>query len=141
MDYEITAEPEPSDEDLSVLEDGYQAFTEAQIGEEGRRVLTYFIRDDKGTVVGGVRGQYTNYKWLWVGLLWVSEELRGRGYGFQLMTSIEQEAKSNGCTDAYLNSFSFQAVKFYKKIGYRVYGELKDFPPGHSVCAMTKKLA
>ena len=46
----------------------------------------------------------------------------------QLMAKIEEEAKKNGCTNAYLNSFSFHAVEFYKKIGYRVFGELKDFP-------------
>lgn len=141
MDYEITFSEDPADEDLQAIQKGYDTFTEAQIGEEGRREIAFFIRDDSGSVVGGVKGIYSNYGWLWIGLLYVSEELRGKGYGAQLMTRIEDEAKKNGCTNAYLNSFSFQAVGFYKEIGYRIYGELKDFPPGHSVCAMTKALA
>ena len=140
MDYEVKLEPNPSAEDIQALEDGYQAFTESQVGEEGRRELVFFIRDENDSVVVGVKGQYSNYGWLWVGLLWVSEELRGRGYGTKLMNRIEQEARKNGCSNAYLNSFSFQAVEFYKKIGYRVFGELKDFPPGHSVCSLTRKL-
>ena len=54
--------------------------------------------------------------------------------------AAEEEAKKNGCTNAYLNSFSFQGVEFYKKIGYRVFGEMENFPLGHSVCSLTKKL-
>ena len=140
MNCEITFSEDPSEEDLRAIQDGYGAFTESQIGEEGRREIAFFLRDDRGSVVGGVSGIYSNYGWLWIGLLWVSQELRGQDYGKKLMRCIEDEAKSNGCTNAYLNSFSFQAVEFYKKIGYRVFGELKDFPPGHSVCSMTKEL-
>lgn len=140
MNYEITFNADPSDDDLRVIEDGYQALTEAQIGKEDRREIAFFIRNDQGSVVGGVKGGYGNYGWLWIGMLWVSEELRGKGFGVKLMASIEEEAKKNGCTNAYLNSFSFQAVEFYKKIGYRVFGEMKDFPLGHSVCSLTKKL-
>ena len=138
--YEITFNEDPPDEDLQALRDGYQAFTEAQIGKEDRREIAFFIRDGQGSVIGGVEGCYSNYGWLWIGLLWVSEELRGKGYGVKLMASIEEEAKRNGCTNAYLNSFSFQGVEFYKKIGYRVFGEMEDFPPGHSVCSLTKRL-
>ena len=126
--------------DLKLLQDGYASFTEAQIGPEDRRELAFFVKDDAGAIRGGVHGSYSNYGWLWIGLLWVSEDLRGNGYGSRLMAEIEDEAQRNGCTHAYLNSFSFQAVDFYKKLGYRVYGQLEDFPPGHQVCALTKPL-
>ena len=140
-DHRITFEENPSADDLRIVEEGYDAFTEAQIGEEGRREIAFFVRDDRGAVVGGVKGMYSNYGWLWVALLWVSEDHRGRGFGTELMKNIEEEAARNGCTNAYLNTFSFQAVDFYRKLDYRVYGELEDFPVGHRVCAMTKKLA
>jgi len=140
MNHEITFHEDPSDDDLRVLQDGYAAFTEAQIGKEGRREIAFFIRDPEGSVLGGVKGCYSNYGWLWIDLLWVSEELRGQGYGSKLMANIEDEAKKNGCTNAYLNSFSFQAVEFYKKTGYRVFGQMENFPPGHSVCSLTKAL-
>lgn len=70
----------------------------------------------------------------------MSEQLRGTGYGTQLIFSIEAEALRNGCKNVYLNSFSFQGVGFYKKLGYRVFGELEDFPEGHSVCCLRKSL-
>ncbi|MGY8769167.1 MAG: GNAT family N-acetyltransferase [Pirellulales bacterium] len=140
MNYEITFNEDSSADDLQALQDSYQAFTEAQIGKDDRREIAFFIKDGQGSVLGGVKGSYGNLGWLWVDVLWVSEELRGKGYGAKLMTQIEEEAKKNGCTNVYLNSFSFQAAEFYKKIGYRVYGELKDFPVGHSVCSLTKTL-
>ena len=140
MNYKIAFKEDPSDADLQALRDGYAAFTEAQIGKEDRREIAFFIRDAPGAVIGGVKGSYSNYEWLWIDLLWVSSEHRGIGYGASLMAHIEEEAKRNGCSNAYLNSFSFQAVEFYKKIGYRVFGEMKDFPPGHSVCCLSKKL-
>ena len=139
--YEITFSDAPAREDLLAIEEGYAAFTRSQVGEADRREVAFFLRDANGSVVGGVKGEYSNYGWLWVGILWVSDELRGRGYGTRLMGQIEQEAKRNGCTNVYLNSFSFQAVDFYKKLGYRVFGELEEFPPGHRVCSLTKELS
>ena len=117
MNHEITFIEDPSDEDLQVIRDAYKDFTETQIGKEERREIAFFIRGGQGAVVGGVKGGYGNYGWLWIELLWVSEEVRGKGYGAKLMANIEEEAKKSGCTNAYLNSFSFQAVGFYKKIG------------------------
>lgn len=140
MNCKITFNEDPSDDDLQALQKGYAEFTEPQLGKEGRRDIAFFVRDARGCVIGGVSGCYSNYGWLWIGLLWVSAEIRGKGYGLKLMANIEDEARKNGCTNAYLNSFSFQAVDFYKKMGYRVFGELKDFPPGHSVRSLTKKL-
>ena len=140
MNYEITFNKDPADEDIRAIQAGYEAFTEARIGAEDRQDVAFFLRDDQGAVVGGVKGSYGNYGWLWIDLLWVSEELRGQGYGTKLMAAIEQEAQKFGCANAYLNSFSFQAVEFYQKIGYRVFGELENFPPGHRVCSLTKAL-
>jgi len=140
MDYQITLSDMPSSDDLRILQEGYQAFTEAQIGEEDRRQLAFFLRDAQGAVLGGVKGSFGNYGWLWIDLLWVSEENRKQGHGARLMANIEAEAYRQGCLNAYLNSFSFQAVEFYRKIGYRVFGEMKNFPPGHSVCCMSKAL-
>jgi GNAT superfamily N-acetyltransferase len=140
MKYEITFQDEVSAQDLQTIEAAYDRFTVAQIGEEGRKELAFFLRDEDDQVVGGIKGSYTNYGWLWVDMFWVSDEIRGKGYGSQLITKIEQEALKNGCRNAYLNSFSFQAVEFYKKLGYEVFGELEDFPEGHSVCCLRKSL-
>jgi hypothetical protein len=43
-------------------------------------------------------------------------------------------------SSAFFDTFSFQAPEFYKQHGYRVFGELKDFPPDHTRYYMTKQL-
>jgi GNAT superfamily N-acetyltransferase len=72
--------------------------------------------------------------------MWIREELRGRGYGHRLLASAEDEARRRGAKNAYLDTFSFQAPGFYKKHGYRVFGELHDFPTGHQRYFLTKEL-
>ncbi len=140
MKYRISHQQTIDNADLKVIQDGYDNYTVSQIGDEDRKELAFFLRDENDLVVGGIKGSYTNYGWLWIDLLFVSDYVCGNGYGSKLIKQIEDEARINGCKYSYLNSFSFQAVNFYKKQGYKVFGELKDFPEGHSVCCLSKQL-
>ncbi len=93
--------------------------------------------DDR--VAGGViAGIYWN--WLYIDLMWIEEPLRKLGYGARLPAMAEDEARRRGATRAYLDTFSFQAPGFYQKQGYHVFGELPDFPAGHTRFFMTKSL-
>lgn len=80
------------------------------------------------------------WDWLYVDLMWMRAELRGQGYGHELLTRVEEEARRRGAKQAFLDTFSFQAPGFYEKHGYRVFGELADFPQGHRRFYMTKAL-
>jgi hypothetical protein len=48
-------------------------------------------------------------------------------------------ALERGCTDAFLDTFSFRAQPFYKKLGYRVFGTLEHHLAGHQHYLMTKR--
>jgi ribosomal protein S18 acetylase RimI-like enzyme len=65
---------------------------------------------------------------------------RGRGFGKELMKRAELYAVERGGTDAFLDSFSFQAPPFYEKLGYHVFGTLENHPAGHQQFFMTKQL-
>jgi GNAT superfamily N-acetyltransferase len=78
--------------------------------------------------------------WLYINLLFNREDLRGQGYGRQLLTLAEEEARQRGAIHAFFDTFSFQTSDYYKKHGYRVFGELTDFPQGHTRYYMTKTL-
>jgi GNAT superfamily N-acetyltransferase len=75
-----------------------------------------------------------------VDLLWVKAELRGRGYGRQLLARAEEEARTRGAKNIYLDTFSFQSPDFYKKQGYEIFGELDDYPAGHQRFFLKKHL-
>jgi hypothetical protein len=49
-------------------------------------------------------------------------------------------ALERGCRHAYLDTFSFQALGFYEKQGYAVYGQLENFPTGASRYFLKKTL-
>lgn len=140
MKCEITFEENPAPEELLIVGDGLTQYNLSKTGIGDTTPLTFFVRDAKGSIVGGVHGNYAGSGWLYISMLWLDESVRGSGYGSRLMEHIEREAIKRGCTDAYLDTFSFQAPEFYKKLGYAIFGELKDFPPGHSRIFLTKRL-
>lgn len=140
MMYAITLEEDPADDELQILGEGIEHHTQSKFGDRINKQLAFFLRDKKGSIVGGVHGKYGSFGWLYVSALWVSEQIRGSGYGTRLMDFIEQEAIKNGCTNAYLDTFSFQAPEFYQKLGYEVFGELPDFPVGYSRFFLRKSL-
>jgi GNAT superfamily N-acetyltransferase len=101
--------------------------------------LCIFLRDEAGAVQGGVLGASWG-RWLHVEYLYVAESLRGQGYGTLLLEAAEAEARKHGCQGVFLDSFDFQAPEFYKQYGYRVFGQLHDFPPGHTLYYLSKPL-
>ena len=136
--YTISLEDQPSSADLQTVETGLVNYNEAQTEPESWRGLAAFLRDDQGQIAAGLAG-CTHYGWLYVSNLWVSEALRGQGYGRQLMLCAEQEAAGRGCRHAHLDTFDFQALPFYQKLGYEIFGTLQDFPTGHSRYFLQKR--
>lgn len=108
-------------------------------GDQQYQELTIWLRDNRHQIVGGLVGS-TYWGWLLTDFLWVDEDIRGRGYGRQLLIAAEQEALRKGCRHACLETFSFQALAFYEKLGYVVFGVLDDFPSGHKRYSLKKEL-
>lgn len=131
-------EGEPSDEMWGVIGGGINGFNQKHGGDENYKRICFILYTPENKVAGGLIGA-TYWGWLYIDLLFIKDELRGHGYGRQLLTLTEQEARKRGAANAFLDTFSFQAQGFYEKQGYRIFGELKDFPPGHSRYYMTKE--
>ena len=62
-----------------------------------------------------------------ISFLWVSPQERRQGRGRQLLLMAEAEARKRGCSNATLNTFSFQAPEFYRKFGSESLPPLKVF--------------
>lgn len=121
--YRIEPSEAAAPADLQVLEEGLREAAELPWQREPYRQLTYFVRDGRGGVLGGIAGN-TGGPWLYVAALWVAPGLRGQGIGTRLMDAAEAEAIARGCTGAYLDTFSEPALAFYHRRGYRHFGRL-----------------
>ena len=117
---------------------GLRAYNAGFMGKIDFRPMALTVRDE-GRIVGGLVAE-TYLGWMFVSLLWLSEKYRGKDWGRSLMKAAETEARKRGVHHVYLDSFSFQAPGFYKKLGYREFGRLKDFPRGHDRVWLTKAL-
>jgi len=126
--------------DLAAIAEGLSEHAFAS-GIEPRNVqpMCILLRGDRNEVVGGLNGN-TVWGWLHVKELWVAENMRGSEFGTQLMCAAEVEARQRGCHHALLDTFDFQAREFYEKLGYKAFGELTDFPRGHTRFFMSKAL-
>jgi GNAT superfamily N-acetyltransferase len=80
------------------------------------------------------------YDWLFIELLFVPESLRRRGVGTELMQRAETEAVARGCHSAWLDTFEFQSRGFYERLGYALFGELRDYPNGSARYFLKKAL-
>lgn len=88
-------------------------------------------KNEQGESVGGIHGDMY-WDWLYIDTLWVDEKYRGKGVGSQLLDDLERLAISKGVFGGHLETTDFQALEFYKKKGYKVFGELNDKPIGHT---------
>ena len=128
--YRIGAEAAPSPEDARAVVDGLLAFNEPFIGPPNERPLAVFVRDAEGRVVGGLLG-HTKWQWGYVAKLWLAPELRGQGYGRRLLAVAAAEVWSRGCLGVFLDTFEYQALPFYQRQGYELFGTLDGYPPGY----------
>jgi GNAT superfamily N-acetyltransferase len=127
--YRVALEEQPAAEDSEIVRKGLDSFNEAHVGTTHWEPLAVFIRDEHTTIRGGLLGG-TYWGWLYVETFWLAQELRGYGYGSQLLALAEAKAIERGCRYAHLDTMSFQALPFYERHGYSVFGVLEDMPAG-----------
>jgi GNAT superfamily N-acetyltransferase len=135
----FATETSPSEATIRAIESGLTAHA------TGLGLLTDWSprwiigRDQDEAVQAGIRFVLA-FEWLFVNWLWVAQLYRKHGIGSRLMAGAEAAARAQGCRGAYLDTFTFQAPKFYERLGYREFGRLNDFPPGHARIWFTKPL-
>ncbi len=129
-EYKISIEIQPDSKQVDFVDKQLHKFNVSKIGDYQYTPLSLLLRDSEKKVVGGL-DSFMGLGWLHIGTLWITEELRGYGYGKALLLAAEQEAVSHGCLNAYVFTYSFQAPGFYQHLGYEVFAELEGFPPNH----------
>ncbi len=107
--------------------------------EPSSETVNFVLKDSEGRIFGGLLGRVYRFAFF-VHILWVSEELRGQGYGSKLLEEAEAIAREKGCGLIHLDTWNFQAPEFYKKHGFEVFGILEGFPEGFKRYFLRKSL-
>lgn len=121
LDYPVRAEEPPGP-----LADELEARMERGVvrprGEAAHR-FALAIRDEKGTLLGGLVGE-TRWSALFVSAVWVRPEVRHVGYGRALVRRAEEISRARQCEVILLNTPAHVATTFLLKCGFEVVGEL-----------------
>jgi GNAT superfamily N-acetyltransferase len=121
------------------LEERLYEFNSRATGMDDGTLLNASVEDEAGMLVAGLNGH------TWGGCceirrLWVHESMRGAGVGTALMQAAEQEAIRRGCHQLVLSTHSFQAPRFYEKLGFRRLAAIPNYPQGHESIIYIKDL-
>ena len=135
---QIELDENPGIDDFRIVLDGVRKFNREQTGNERPRAVACFLRDED-RIVGGVQGSLWGRS-MHIDALWVDEQVRGGGYGSKLMAAVEEYAAAHDHPLVYLETTSFQALPFYRKLGYEVFGELPEISEGHTLFFLRKEM-
>jgi GNAT superfamily N-acetyltransferase len=129
-------------EEVKLIDNEIDEFNKSQVPFTQEQVVipkNYVIKDD-GKIIAGINAGIYYWGILYIGVLFVDEDRRGKQLGSALLRKVENEAKTMGATLALLDTFDFQAKDFYLRQGYDVFGILEDCPVGHRRYYLKKKL-
>lgn len=136
--YKVIVDYEPTEADNAVVREGITASNEKIVGERDTE-FSIFLKNDLGKVFGGIQA-FIGTESIYIDVLWVEENLQKQGYGTKLLKAAEQEAIKKKCLFSAVDTWDFQAEKFYLKNGYERIGELKNYWLGHSKIFLKKIL-
>lgn len=100
----------------------------AQVPPSNRQPFLLYVQAEQ-KLIAGLQG-HTHWGWMFIAHFWVDQGHRHRGLGSRLLTRAEDLARTRGCHNVWLDTFSLQAMEFYRKNGYKIFGQLPDFPAG-----------
>jgi ribosomal protein S18 acetylase RimI-like enzyme len=134
----LSIEDQPSFADREAIDNALEEFNRPYLHDPTFGRIALFVRDEDGAIVAGLDASHYA-GWLYVNNLWIDPELRGIGIGRHLLGEAERLAAERGCHSVWLDTFSFQAPEFYRRLGYEVFGTL-DYPPDHRRYFLKKPL-
>lgn len=135
----VSVEDNPSEVTRLLLQKGLWEFNSSRTENYQYGSYAVVARTDSDNVIGGA---ICTWVWNWVHIesLFILDSSRQAGIGKRILRLIESRAVELGCTCIHCDTFSFQAVGFYLKHGYTVFGELDGFPSPHKRYYLRKQL-
>ncbi len=138
MNIKLDLDCNPTLSDIDVLQKGINQFNNKQLGESPKEFCIY-LRDDSNVIQGGLFAVSFSES-IHIVLMWLDENLRGKGYGSELIKAAELEGIKRGCSYSFVDTFSFQAEGFYQKHGYQPIGTINTALFNHYRIFLKKEL-
>jgi GNAT superfamily N-acetyltransferase len=137
MELTFTVQAEPAPEARFRIIDPLIKYNEAQAGPRNTKEFSITVCSDTGEFAAGLLG-FTHFNHFFVSAIYVEQPFRKEGIGRELMARAEALALEQGCAAIYLDTFDYQAPGFYEKLGFKIFGKLEDYPPGHERLYLVK---
>ena len=90
--YKIKSVEPPDEIPWAIIGGGISKYNTEQAGDDSGQNLCLILQTADEEIVGGVIGA-THWDWLYINLMWIKEEHRGRGYGSRLLT-LAQDSRN-----------------------------------------------
>ena len=103
----------------------YQKQFHEELPKKHEKLAIAAILDEE--LVGGLIAK-EDFENLHVSLLAVKPEFQNQGIGSRLLQALEDWAQEEGVINLTLTTKSYQAVEFYQKSGFIIFGQLPDTP-------------
>ena len=133
-----TIEISQNETDAQFIREKINEYNFNRVPHDNHQVLNLIARE-QNIIIGGLIGD-TAWNWLYISLFWVDERKRSLGLGTRILAMAEELAVQRDCRHANLETHDFQSLNFYQKRGYVVFGQLEDFPDGHTKYYLWKNL-
>lgn len=135
---EWSTEDTPAAEDLAVLSAGVIEFGRVEAAGGNPRPIASFLREDK-EIIAGAAGK-TEFERLFVGFVWVKQELRGTGLGSAALKRLEDAAQRRGVCDSLIETLSDRTAALYGRCGYVEIATVPRYVGPFTKYVMLKKL-
>jgi GNAT superfamily N-acetyltransferase len=111
----------------SVTDMIYDGFRKEALDRPGaERVPWCLAVKDGDKILAGCQGHSGGVN-IYIKYLFVDKTLREQGYGARLMNRVEDIAKERGAHKLWVDTMSYQAPEFYKKLGYEEVSRVDGF--------------
>ena len=139
IDYEVVDGNEEDCEYIcDQLDNGYNA-KHLDIKHDYIKINRKLV-NEKGEVVAAIMAGVDDIDVAWIWKIWVDEKYRHQGLGTLLVKHFEKKAKEKGATKILSEEVYDWNIGFFLKNNYKIAGELKDLPKGHSYFILEKDL-
>ncbi len=127
MNYNIEVEKNPKNETINKIRKGLISHNAKNSTIAQSESIALNVHSNKGALIGGA------VAWQWgecleIEYLWISEDARGNKLGTELLNRLESPLTETVHKVVITNTFSFQALGFYKKNGYKVTDIVTGYP-------------